>query len=218
MIPMLIGNMASGTVLDVQGFARTEFRHLLRLRHGQSRHRRSLALHQNGRRAGHVRRRRGSHHRAHRHRRLLRDEGHEHAQRRSQTRLAPLRQGTRRLRHGRRRGRHRARRTGTRQKARREDLLRNRRLRQHRRRAPSHRAVPRWRRRGPLHENGAAPGRPESRRRFLHQRPRHLHAAGRRLRNPGHQDRFRRATRKNWPSVPPKARPATCWARRARWK
>ena len=160
-------------------FARAEFRHLLRLRHGQPRHRRSLARHQNGRRAGDVRRRRGSDDRAHRHRRLLRHEGHEHAQRRSQARLAPLRQGTRRLRHGRRRRRHRARGTGTRQKARRENLLRNRRLRQHRRRLPSHRAVARRRRRGPLHENGAAQRRPEPRGHFLHQRPRHLHAAGR---------------------------------------
>ena len=218
MIPMLISNMASGIVLDVQEFARAEFRHLLRLRHRQPRHRRGLAHHQNGRRAGDVRRRRGGDHRAHRHRRLLRDEGHEHAQRRSQARLAPVRQGTRRLRHGRRRGRPRARGTGTRPEARREDLLRNRRLRQHRRRASSHRAVPRRRRRGPLHENGAAPGRPESGGHFLHQRPRHLHAAGRRLRNPGHQDRFRRATQKSSPSVPPKARPATCSARRARWK
>ena len=37
-------------------------------------------------------------------------------------------------------------------------------------------------------------------------------------RNAGHQDRFRRTREKTSPSVPPKARPATCSARRARWK
>ncbi len=36
----------------------------------------------------------------------------------------------------------------------------------------------------------------ESRGHFLHQRPRHFHAAGRRLRNPGHQDRFRQPRKK----------------------
>jgi 3-oxoacyl-[acyl-carrier-protein] synthase II len=51
MIPMLIGNMASGLVLDVFQPARPELRHLLRLRHREPRHRRSLAHHQDGRRA-----------------------------------------------------------------------------------------------------------------------------------------------------------------------
>ncbi len=80
MIPMLISQHGVGLVLDVFQFARAELRHLLRLRHRQPRHRRSLAHHQDGRRAGHVRRRRGSDGRAHRHRRLLRDARHEHAQ------------------------------------------------------------------------------------------------------------------------------------------
>ncbi len=70
-------------VLDVFQSARAELRHLLRLRHRQPRHRRGLAHHQDGRRAGDVRRRRGGGGRAHRHRRLLRDASHEHAQRRS---------------------------------------------------------------------------------------------------------------------------------------
>ena len=60
MIPMLISNMASGLFSMYQQSARPEFCHLLRLRHREPRHRRSLAHHQDGRRAGHVRRRRGS--------------------------------------------------------------------------------------------------------------------------------------------------------------
>ncbi len=51
MIPMLISNMASGLFSMYLQFARPEFRHLFRLRHRQPRHRRSLAHHQNGRRA-----------------------------------------------------------------------------------------------------------------------------------------------------------------------
>jgi 3-oxoacyl-[acyl-carrier-protein] synthase II len=69
MIPMLISNMASGL-----------FSMFYNLRDGQPRHRRSLARHQNGRRAGHVCRRRGGGGCAHRHRWILRHESHEPAQ------------------------------------------------------------------------------------------------------------------------------------------
>ena len=205
-------------VLDVSEFARAEFRHLLRLRHRQQRHRRSLAHHQDGRGPNDVRRRRRGRHRAHRHRRLLRNEGLEHPQRRSENGVAPVRQGSRWLRHGRRRGRHRAGGTGTRQKARRENLLRNRRLRQHRRRASSHRAVTRRRRRGALHENGPAQRRPEPSRTSVTSTPtapprRRATSAKRRPSSP-----FSANARKKSPSAPPRARPAICSARRARSK
>ena len=48
MIPMLIGNMASGIFSMDKRPARPEFRHLLGLCHRQPRHRRGLARHQNG--------------------------------------------------------------------------------------------------------------------------------------------------------------------------
>ena len=205
-------------VLDVSEFARAELRHLLRLRHRQQRHRRSLAHHQDGRGENDVRRRRRGGHRAHRHRRLLRDEGHEHAQRRSENSVASVRQGPRRLRHGRRRGRHRAGGTGTRQKARRKNLLRNRRLRQHRRRASSHRAVTRRRRRGALHENGPAQRRPEPSRTSTTSTPTAppRHRATFAKRRPSRP--FSANARRKSPSAPPRARPATCSARRARWR
>jgi len=71
MIPMLIGNMASGTFSMYKNLRGPNFATCSACRDGQSRHWRSLALHQNGRRAGDVRRRRGSDDRAHWHRRLF---------------------------------------------------------------------------------------------------------------------------------------------------
>ena len=103
-------------------------------------------------------------------------------------------------------------------KARRENLLRDGRLRQHRRCQPRHRAVAGRRRRRPLHEDGPAPRRPQPRGHLLHQCPRHLHSPGGHCGDPGDQDRLRRARPQSWPSVPPKAPPATCWARPARSK
>ena len=83
MIPMLILNMASGVFSMYYKLRGPQCGHLLGLRHRQPCHRRSLADHQNGRCPGDVCRRFRSDDHPPGHRRFLRDESHEHPQRRA---------------------------------------------------------------------------------------------------------------------------------------
>ena len=109
------------------------------------------------------------------------------------TRLAAVRQGARRLRHGRRRGRAGAwKNWNTPRSAARRFIAKSSATATPPTRIISPRPRPDGEgaarcmkmalRTGGLNPDGH----------FLHQRPRHLHAAGRRLRNAGHQDRLRR--------------------------
>ncbi len=101
-------------------------------------------------------------------------------QRHARARLAALGRGARRLRHGRGLGHRRARRAGTRQAPRRQNLCRTVGLRHVGRRLSHHRAGRGRRRRVPLDAQRGEAQRPRARSDRLHQRSRHLDAAGRR--------------------------------------
>ncbi len=104
----------------------------------------------------------------------------------------PVRPGPRRLRHGRGGRDRRPRGARARQGARREDLCGDRRLRPVLRRPARHRARPDRHPSGARDQDGARRRRRVAERHRLHQRPRHLDAARRRDRDPGHQARVRR--------------------------
>ena len=114
----------------------------------------------------------------------------------------PVRRRSRRFRDGRGRGNPRPRGARTGDRARRDDLRRDRGLRHVRRRVPHLRALSR-RRGGGARDARRAPGcrdrRPRGR---LHQRPRNLDTGRRHDRNDRGQDGLRRARRKSSPSRP----------------
>ena len=119
--------------------------------------------------------------------------------------LAPVRRGPRRLRHGRWCRHPGARGARARAGARRADPRRGGRLRGDRRRVAHHPPGPRWPRRRRQHAPGACATPACHRRRRLHQRPWHQHAAERSLGDGRHQDRLRRARLRRSRSAAPRA-------------
>ncbi len=189
-VPASIINMISGHVSIQYGFKGPNIADRHGLHHRPALHRRGGPPDRVRRCRRDGRRRRRIHRLAAGHRRLCRGARAVDPQRRSGDRLAPLGQGPRRLRAGRGRRRAGARGVRARQGARREDLRRAGRLRHGRRRLP-HDGAQR-RRPAPRDDRRAAQCRHQRRRGALPQRPRHLHAAGRRERNQRDQARLRR--------------------------
>ena len=128
-----------------------------------------------------------------RRRRLLRGARAVDAQRRPGDGVATVGSRARRFRAGRGRRCAGARGAGTREGARREDLLRARGVRDERGRASHHGAAGRRAGRGPQHAQCAAQRRDERRRGRLHQCSRHVDAAGRRRGVRRGQSRVRRS-------------------------
>ena len=178
---------------DLRQRAGSELRHGQRVLEREPRDRRLGELHPSRRRRRHDRRRRRGGHRRDPVRRVQRDAGPlDEVQRRPGEGVAPVRRRARRVRDGGRRRHPRARGARARPGAGRDDPRRAGRLRRDRRRLAHHPAGAGRTRGRRVDARRDRRRRPPARRHRLHQRPRHLDAAERPIRDGRDQDALRR--------------------------
>ncbi len=173
--------------------------HRQRVLDRQPQHRRGRAAHRIRRRRHHGGRRFRVHRVAARHRRILRVACAVDAQRRPGHRQPPVGRRSRRLCAGRGRRRAGARGTGAREGPRRAHPLRAHRLRDERGCAPHHGPARRWRWRAAQHGQRAEECRDAADGHRLHQRARHVDAAGRRRRDARRSSARSATTRRSSP-------------------